>query len=186
MKKSQFVAVTGALLTVVALVVAPLVHVRAQPASAQLTTIAADGFQANASSPLFLKGDPIGDGAVWHRLAGPFLSNNFAMIAGASGTPLPFNGAGCQTEYSQDEIVTQDGSTLTGFVYGFRCEPYPATGAHITTGTYSIQSGTGRFQGAIATGTISFDARADGSTLVHIGGSCVCGPFNLKMTGIQR
>lgn len=170
MRKSQLAAVTKALLAVVALVVVSAVRVRAQPTPSpvQLITITADGFQANSTSPLILRGDLIGDRAVWHRLAGPFLSGPFTMIPGAAAN---FNGATCQAEYSQDEIVTQDGSTLTGFVYGFRCEPSPAAGVHITTGTYSIQSGTGRFQGFIGAGTISFDARADGSTLVHIGGT---------------
>jgi hypothetical protein len=163
MKKSQLVAAARALLVVGAFAV-----VQAQPAPVQLITITADGFQANSTSPLILRGDLIGDGAVWHRLAGPFLSSPFAMIPGAGAN---FTGATCQAEYGQDEIVARDGSTLTGVVYGLCCEPSPTTGAHITTGTYSIQSGTGRFQGFIGAGTISFDARADGSTLVHIGGT---------------
>ena len=72
--------------------------------------------------------------------------------------------------------MTNDSSTLTGIVYGLHCEPFPATGAHLTTGTYSIMSGTGRFKTLNgATGTISFDGRADGSAVITISGTYLYG-----------
>jgi hypothetical protein len=135
-------------------------------------TFQAIGFRADASSPLILhlilQGEPVGT-AIWRVLNGPVLSNPFGFLPAASG----FNGATCQADYSHDEIVTQDGSSLTVDVYGFRCDPSEPTGttAAKRIGIYSIVSGTGRFKDVLGgTGSIAFDSRSDGSVFVWIDG----------------
>src|SRR5262249_8261913 len=103
------------------------------------------------------------------------LGDLFGAIPGAAGTP-PFEGAGCRAEWSEDEIVTRHRGTLTVNVWGFRCEPNDAAsvaaGAHVTSGLYSIQRGTGRFQDVIGgTGSIQIDARSDGIVVLRISGT---------------
>ena len=125
------------------------------------------GFQPNSSAPFILQGDLFGDGAIWKRVVGPILGTTFGM------TSSPAGGTGFQVEYSQDQIVTEDG-TITLNLYGVRSTPYGSPGAHITNGAYDIVGGTGRFQGIIGTGTVTIDARADGSTFILIGGTTHC------------
>jgi hypothetical protein len=79
-------------------------------------------------------------------------------------------------EYSQDQILFDDGSTITFNVHGVRCEDTASPGAHVTTGNYSIIAGTGRFSNDPGgSGTVSIDARADGSALITITGGCTQG-----------
>jgi len=148
----------------------------------RLQEFMAEGFQTNSSSPLILNGHPIGKNAVWHPTLGPRLSNTLALIPGVmpTGAPSPFNRAACQAEYSQDQVVTEDGeSTLTVNMYGVRCEPTPTAAlasaavaaAHINVGTYSLVGGTGQFHTLLGgTGNIQFYARANGNGFVHIAG----------------
>lgn len=179
--KSRFMVISGVLLAVAAIAVLSARRVRAQADSSnvQLQRFEAIGYRPNSSSPLVLQGELIGNNAGWHPVVGPILSNNFAMIPSAAD---PFNGAGCQAEYSQDQIVTQDGSTLTVNVYGIRCEPYdpPATstatssGVHTKIGAYSFVNGTGKFQNVCAgTGSVAFDTASDGSASIKITGMIV-------------
>lgn len=137
----------------------------------------ANGFQASSSSEFVVQGDPIGNKATWQRTLGPALGSPFGMIPSLS----TFSGAGCRAEYSQDQIVTANKSTLSIDVWGYRCEPYDpaalAASAHATNGVYSIQSGTGDFQSITGgTGSIQIDARADGSTFLRISGSILRRP----------
>lgn len=164
--KPQVVAAPGALLALAAVLVVP-VRAQSQPAGPPSIQFVVSGFQANTTAPFLLQGDLIGEGAVWQRVAGPFLSGTLALIPGAP----TFGGVGCRAEYSQDQIVTQDGSTITVNVHGVHCEPYDSPGAHTTTGSYSLVGGTGRFKDAtLGSGTVTVDAHADGSATIHIGG----------------
>jgi hypothetical protein len=162
--KRQLVAAPCALL---ALGAALVVSARAQSKPDGSVRFVVSGSQANSTAPFLLQGDLVGEGAVWQHVAGPFLSGTLALIPGAP----TFGGVGCRVEYSQDQIVTQDGSTLTVNVHGFHCEPYDSPGAHTTTGSYSLVGGTGRFKDAtLGGGTVSIDVHADGSATIHIGG----------------
>lgn len=168
--KPQLVAVIVALLVAAAGVVVPAVRVRAQPDTGPVSLeFVIHGIQANSSSPFNLQGDLIGSGAIWQHLVGPLLNNNtYALIPGA---PETFGGVGCQAEYSQDQIVTQDGSAMTLNVYGVRCKPYATPGAYTTIGAYSVAGGTGRFRDVTSgTGTVTIDSRPDGPASIHIGG----------------
>ena len=170
--KPQVVAGIGAVLAIAAGVIIPAVRIRAQPARGPvLVQFVVHGIQANSSSPFILQGDVIGSGATWQHLVGPLLNNTFSLIPGA---PQNFGGVGCQGEYSQDQIVTGDGSTLTFNVYGVRCKPYATPGAHTTIGAYSVAGGTGHFKDVTSgTGTVTIDGRADGSATINIGGFLV-------------
>jgi hypothetical protein len=67
--------------------------------------------------------------------------------------------------------VTQDGSTLTVNVYGFRCDNNDSSSAHFKSAAYSVSGGTGAFANVGGgTGSISFDAPGDGSVYVNITG----------------
>lgn len=148
---------------------APAILAQAQSGAAQSQIqFVVSGFQADSSSPFLLQGDLVGEGAVWQHVTGPFLGGTLTVIPGA---PPSFGGVGCRTEYSQDQIVAEDGSTLTFNVYGVRCEPYGSPGAHTTSASYSLVGGTGRFKNAtLGGGTVSIDGHADGSATIHIGG----------------
>jgi hypothetical protein len=135
----------------------------------------ADGFQADASSPLILKGDPIGRHAVWRHVRGPVVGDGFGAIPGLPGAP-PFDGGLCRAEYGEGEIVTRHRGTLRLNVWGYRCEPddteAAAAGAHLTSGIFSVQGGTGGFQDVIGgTGNIQIVARLDGSVDMRIFGT---------------
>ena len=162
-------------LSSVLLTLASVVIMSALPASAQHNQYPvqfdARGKQANSSSPFLIKVDVYGTG-VWQRLVGPVLSPTFATIPSSGG----FDGAGCEMEYSQDQILFDDGSTITFNVHGVRCEDTASPGAHVTTGNYSIIAGTGRFSNDPGgTGTVSIDAHADGSAVITITGGCYAG-----------
>jgi hypothetical protein len=132
------------------------------------------GFQNNSSSPFLVYIDGLGPG-VWQRLVGPVLSSPIT-IPPATG----FGGASCQLEYSQNQIVIEDGSALTLDVHGIRCEDAVSPGAHTTTGNYSIVAGTGRFTYPRGTGTVSIQTRPDGISFITITGGCyqgMCGVF---------
>lgn len=166
--KPQVVATTGALLALAAVLAVP-VCAQAPPdtSSKKKIRFEVSGFQTNSTAPFLLQGDLVGEGAVWQHVAGPFLSGTLTLIPGAP----TFGGVGCRAEYSQDQIVAQDGSTLTVNVHGFHCEPYDSPGAHTTTGSYSLVGGTGIFKDAtLGGGTVSIDVHADGSATIHIGG----------------
>jgi hypothetical protein len=155
------------LLALVAVLVPP--RVQAQPESSDLAVdeFIVNGVQASSSSPFLVKGNLIGNG-VWQQVIGPVLSGTLGLIP---GTAPSFGGAGCQAEYSQGQIETQDGSVLTFNVYGVRCKPYATPGAYTTIGAYSVAGGTGRFRDVTSgTGTVTIDSRADGSASIHIGG----------------
>ena len=170
--KFRFAAFASALLVAMVVIAVLAVRVRAEPnADLGLREIVISGFQANSSSPFLLQGTLIGEGAIWTRIAGPSLSPAFALIPATSGATPAFTGAACQAEYTQDQIVTQDGSSITVNVFGTRCEPDSSPGAHSTTGVYSFVSGKGRFQHVTGgTGPVAIDAHADGSAYIHIGG----------------
>ncbi|SRR5579871_573446 len=132
------------------------------------------GFQTDSSAPFLVYIDKVGSG-VWQRLVGPALSGTI-VIPPVTG----FGGSSCQLEYSRDQIVIQDGSSLTLDVHGLRCVDASAPGAHVTTGNYSIVAGTGGFTIPRGTGTVSIDARSDGSSFITITGGCyqgMCGLF---------
>ena len=169
-KPSPLVALNTVLLTL-----AWVVTMAALPARAQHNQYPvkfdARGKQADSSSPFLIKVDEYGTG-VWQRLVGPVLSPPFATIPSSDG----FNGADCEMEYTQDQILFDDGSTITFNVHGVRCEDTASPGAHVTTGNYSITAGTGRFSNDPGgTGTVSIDARADGSAAITITGGCYAG-----------
>ena len=174
-------AATSVLLAAAAALVVPAIGVEAQSTAPQSLSVNVqiDGFQPDSSSPFVVKGDFIGQG-IWQRLIGPVLGTPFTLIPGAAG----FAGATCQPEYSQDQIITSDGSTITANVTGTRCVPNDSPGAHTTAGIYSFIGGTGRFswitQGA---GPITIDARADGSTSLFIAGTVTGGGGHRTCTG---
>ncbi len=173
MNTYRLIVLSGVLVAFVAIGALSVKRVKAQPTvTTQFQPFTADGFQASGSSQFLLQGDPMGNDATWQRTLGPALGNPFGMIPSVS----TFAGAGCQAEYSQDQVVTANKSTLNVSVWGYRCDPYdPASasaGAHVTNGVYSIQGGTGDFQGITGgTGSIQIDARPDGSTFLRISGS---------------
>jgi hypothetical protein len=132
------------------------------------------GFQTNSSSPFLVYIDGLGPG-VWQRLVGPVLGNTITIPAA-----MGFGGASCQLEYSRDQIVIEDGSSLTFDVHGLRCEDAASPGAHATTGNYSIVAGTGRFTYPRGTGTVSIETQPDGISFLTITGGCyqgMCGVF---------
>jgi len=152
-----------------ALVAVLVPRVQAQPESSDLAVdeFIVNGVQASSSSPFLVKGNLIGNG-VWQHVIGPLLSGTLGLIP---GTAPSFGGVGCQAEYSQDQIETQEGSVLTLNVYGVRCKPYATPGAYTTIAACSVAGGTGRFQDVTSgTGTVTIDSRADGSASIHIGG----------------
>lgn len=132
------------------------------------------GVQTDSSSPFLVYIDTVGPG-VWQRLVGPVLSDTITIPAAAG-----FGGASCQLEYSQDQIVIEDGSTLTFNVHGVRCVDADSPGAHSTTGNYSIVAGTGRFTKPYGTGTISIETQADGTSFITITGGCYQGMCGLR------
>jgi hypothetical protein len=167
--KSLFLVVTGAWLVVAALAALTATPAWAQDDSTKVRfqPFEAVGYQADSSSPLVFNGQPIGKNAIWQVLIGPLESTPFATIPSAPA----FGGADCLADYSQAQIVTEDGSTLTVNVYGFRCEPNDPAGAHFKSGVYSVVGGTGAFKNVGGgTGSISFDAPGDGSVYVNITG----------------
>jgi hypothetical protein len=176
MKAQRVILFSGALLTIVGLLVSAMrAAAHSDPTGEESRQFVADGFQADASSALLLQGDPIGRSAVWRHVRGPVVGDVIGMIPALGGLP-PFDGAACRTEYSENEIVAGHGGTLAVTVWGFRCEPNDTAaataGAHFTNGLYSIQRGTGRFHNIIGgTGSIQIDARSDGSVLLRISGS---------------
>jgi hypothetical protein len=169
-KPSPLVALHSVLLTLASVVIMSAVPARAQQHQYPVQ-FDARGKQASSSSPFLIKVDIYGTG-VWQRLIGPVLSPTFATISSSGG----FEGADCAMEYSQDQILFDDGSTITFDVHGVRCEDTASPGAHVTTGNYSIIAGTGRFSNDPGgTGTVSIDARADGSAAITITGGCYQG-----------
>lgn len=156
----------SSMLAVAAVILAPPEVLRADdhPVTV-LTQFSISGFQADSSSPLVLNGDLVGTGAIWKHIDGPVLGTTVGMTSSPSG------GAVFQVEYSQDQIVTQDGGTITVNLYGIRSTPYGSAGGHITNGAYDIVGGTGRFEGIIGTGTVTIDVRADGSVRFILGGA---------------
>ena len=106
-----------------------------QAGDSAIQTFQADGFQADPSSPLTLQGDLLGTNATWQTLVGPVRSNSLATLPSVSAA---YDGGGCVAEYSQNQIVADDGSTLTLSIYGLRCEPYnpsaASAGAHTNIG----------------------------------------------------
>jgi hypothetical protein len=169
----KIVSGISALLAVAAGIVVLAVRVRAEPDQGPVSLqFVVHGIQANSSAPFILQGDVIGSGATWQHLVGPLLNHN--TVALIPGVPETFGGVGCQAEYSQDQIVTRDGSTMTFNVYGLRCKPYNTPDAHTTIGAYSVAGGTGRFKDVTSgTGTVTIDGRADGSATLNIGGFLV-------------
>ncbi|SPF43390.1 exported hypothetical protein [Candidatus Sulfopaludibacter sp. SbA4] len=160
MKSRWIITISGVLLAAAAVAVLPNLRVHAQPGAPLLTPhpFAFFGYQANESAPFQVQGDLIGENAVWQRLVGPILSSVFATIPPGTGFP----GAPCQAEYSQDQIVAQDG-TIQLQVFGFRCTPSPDPNFK-KTAVYSITGGTGKFLDIVCgTGSILFDHHADGS-----------------------
>ncbi len=173
MNAQRIVVWSGAFLAIVAVVGVVSTGRRAQrfSRSEESRRFVADGLQADASSPFVLQGELIGGDAVWRRVRGPVLGDVIGTIPGLP----PFEGAACRMEYSENEIVTQQG-TLAVNLWGVRCEPNDAAaaaaGAHVTNGLYSIQGGPRAFQDIIGgTGGIQVDARSDGSVLLRIAGS---------------
>jgi hypothetical protein len=176
MNAQRVTVFSSALLAIVAVGVMAAMRVRAEsdPGDGELLQFVADGFQPDDSSPLVLRGSPIGQHAIWHRVFGPVVGDVIGGIPGVSGPPS-FDGADCRAEYSQDEIVVRHRGILSVNVWGFRCEPRDAAaaaaGAHSTNGLYSVQGGTGQFQNVIGgTGSIQIDARSDGSVSLRIFG----------------
>ncbi len=137
MNAQPIAALSGAFLTIVAVVWVSSTGLRAQPFShsEESRTFVADGLQAGASSPFVVQGELIGGDALWRRVRGPVLG---AVIGTIPGLP-PFEGSACRPEYSENEIVTPQG-TLAVNLWGIRCEPNDtaaaAAGAHVTNGLY--------------------------------------------------
>ena len=154
------------ILTLTAIVIAPVAQMRAQNgAGPSLQQFSLTGFQSNSSAPFVLQGDLVGNGAIWKHVINPVLGTTVGVVSSPPG------GAVFQVEYSQDQIVAQDGSTITVNLYGIRSTPTGSTGAHITNGAYDIVSGTGRYQGIRGTGTVTINVHDDGTAFILIGGS---------------
>lgn len=174
-------ASTGILLVVAAALVVPSRQVRADssipalPKADYPVKFDVRGFQTDSSSPFLVYIDSVGPG-VWQRLVGPVLSSAGAIPA-ASG----YAGGTCQLEYSRDQIVIEDGSSLTFDVHGLRCEDASSPNAHATTGNYSIVAGTGGFTYPRGTGTISIETQPDGISFLTITGGCYQGMCGFKL-----
>lgn len=179
----SLLAALGALLVAGAVLVVPSPQVRADssipalPKADYPVKFDARGVQANSSSPFLVYLDGVGPG-VWQRLVGPVLSSAGSIPAAAG-----YGGGACQLEYSRDQIVIEDGSSLTLDVHGLRCEDASAPAAHATTGNYSMVAGTGGFTHPYGTGTISIETQPDGVSFITITGGCyqgMCGLFSHK------
>lgn len=181
--KSRFIVISGVVLAIAAIGVLAAMRVRAQEDSSnvKLQRFEAIGYRSNSSSPFVLQSELLGDNATWHPVLGPIVTDVVATFPSTTGS-APFGGAVCRADHSQDEIDTQDGSTLTVSVYGFRCEPNdpPTTGTatsslnHGKIGFYSVVGGTGRFQNACGgTGSVAFDFESDGTASITIKGLIV-------------
>ena len=172
--KSQLVVLTGAVLAVAAVVAVPETRVKAQPDStAKFQPLVAYGFRANASSPLILQGDLIGNNAFWQVQFGPVESNTFAMFhstaAATESTASAFS-AGCHAEYSKVAILANSG-TFTLELFATVCGAYDSSGAggEVKKGVYSLVSATGRFEQCDrGTGDISIEVHADGSETLQL------------------
>lgn len=173
------VATAGALLMAAAALVTPSLQVRADssipalPKADYPVKFDVRGFQTDSSSPFLVYIDGVGPG-VWHRLVGPVLSNSSTIPAAGA-----YGGGTCQLEYSQDQIVIEDGSSLTLDVHGLRCEDASSPNAHATTGNYSIVAGSGGFTYPRGTGTISIETQSDGISFITITGGCYQGMCGL-------
>ncbi len=181
--RSRLVAGLRPILAIAAMVLAPVAPMRAQadssipvlPKSDYPVKFNVRGFQTDSSAPFLVYIDQVGSG-VWQRLVGPVLSSTIVIPPF-----IGFSGSSCQLEYSRDQIVIQDGSSLTLDVHGLRCEDASSPGAQVTTGNYSIVAGTGRFTIPRGTGTVSIDTRPDGTSFITITGGCyqgMCGLFS--------
>ena len=183
-QSKRVAASLAAALVVAATGVTLAIRVWAQDATAvEFQSFEADGFQSSSDAPLLIQGNAgIGNNATLEVVLGPVLGNVFGIIppsspGTASAATAPYLGANCKAEFSQDVIKTSDfGTSKIGIsgsllldVYGLRCEPN--AGGHVKNGVYSVTGGTGQFEGLIGAGNIVFDARSDGSTLVHLAGN---------------
>lgn len=177
------VAAAALLLTAAAVLVVPSLRVRADssipalPKADYPVKFDVRGFQTNSSSPFLVYIDGVGPG-VWQRQVGPVLSSSGTIPAAAG-----YAGGACQMEYSRDQIVIEDGSSLTFDVHGLRCEDAASPNAHATTGNYSIVAGTGGFTYPRGTGVISIETQPDGISFLTITGGCyqgMCGFFTHK------
>jgi hypothetical protein len=179
----SWLAATGAVLVagVVLVVPSPRVHadssIPALPKQDYPVKFDVRGSQTDSSSPFLVYIDGVGPG-VWQRLVGPVLSSS-STIPTAPG----YGGGACQLEYSRDQIVIENGSSLTFDVHGLRCEDAGSPNAHATTGNYSIVAGTGGFTNPHGTGTISIETQPDGVSFLTITGGCyqgMCGLYEHK------
>jgi hypothetical protein len=136
-----------------------------------------DGFQASSTTPLNVLADGLIGGATWSHVYGPIGGSSLGTVLpnGQGPQSVPFGGAGCQLEYSQDQLSANGGKdTFNVDIYSTTCEPFSQPGSALKNGTFSIVSGTGLFQNVIGGGgTIQISARADGSVIMHLAGNLI-------------
>ncbi len=136
-----------------------------------------DGFQASSTSPLNVLADGLVGGATWSHVYGPVGGSSLGTVLANNQGPqtVPFGGAGCQLEYSQDQLSANGGrDTLNVDVYSTTCQPFNQPASAIKNGTFSIVGGTGLFQNLIGGGgSIQVSVRADGSVVMHLAGNLI-------------
>jgi hypothetical protein len=136
-----------------------------------------DGYQSSSASPLNVLADGLIGGATWSHVYGPVAGSSLGSVLPNDQGPqtVLFSGAGCQLEYSQDQLSANAGKdTFNVDVYSTSCLPFSQPGTALKNGTFSIVKGTGLFQSLIGGGgTIQVSARADGSVILHLAGNLI-------------
>jgi hypothetical protein len=91
--------------------------------------------------------------------------NHFGAFLGSDGS-----GGGCALSSSTDTLTARDGSTLTLSTHGLIC--FEATpGFAVRHNAYLIEGGTGRFAGALGTGTFTMSSENPAIQSLHIDGT---------------
>lgn len=175
--KKTWITMCGVLAVAGATLAAMTIQARADRRACGFQRFALDGFQASNASTLVLEGSDIGQGATWSHLYGPVIGNTVGEVppSGQAAQAPSFGGAGCQLEYSQDQLSANGGrDTFVADVYSLSCQPFNQAGVALRNGTFNIVSGTGLYQNLTGGGgSIQISSRADGSAILHLSGSLI-------------
>lgn len=175
--KKTWITTCGILAVAGATLAATTLQANADRRACGFQPFALDGFQPNDASALALQGANIGQGATWSHLYGPVVGSTVGEVqpSDQSQQALPFDGAGCQLEYSQDQLSANGGrDTFVADVYALSCQPVNQPGVALKNGTFNIVSGTGLYQNLTGgSGSIQVSSRADGSAILHLSGSLI-------------
>lgn len=177
--KQRWMTVGGGLALAAAVLIGTAIQAKAdrKQAGVGFLPFSLDGFQAGSSLPLNVLADGLIGGATWSHVYGPVAGSSLGSVLPNDQGPqtVLFSGAGCQLEYSQDQLSANQGrDTFNVDVYSTSCLPFSQPGAALKNGTFSIVGGTGLFQNLTGGGgTIQISARADGSVVLHLAGNLI-------------